>query len=58
MGKKMGRPLSGEEKLSHDLKVKIDDTTYNKLSVYSDKECITKAEAARRAIIEFLKKGE
>lgn len=58
MGKKMGRPLSGEEKLTHDLKVKIDDTTYNKLSAYSDKEHVTKAEAARRAIVEFLKKGE
>lgn len=58
MSSKMGRPIAGEEKLTHDLKVRIGDKTLEKLTAYSEKENITKAEAARRAIVEFLKTDE
>lgn len=58
MGSKLGRPISGEEKLTHDLKVRVDETTYEKLIARSEKENVTKAEIARQAIVAFLKKDE
>lgn len=50
MGTKMGRPLSGEKPLTHDLKVRIDEDTYTKLIDYSGKNNITVAESVRRSI--------
>lgn len=53
--KKMGRPIIGERK-SNDLKVRLDDTTYNLLLEYCKKHDITKAEAIRQGIHLLLKK--
>lgn len=45
----MGRPVIGEPKI-HDIKVRLGDTTHNKLLEYCKENNITKAEAIRRAI--------
>lgn len=50
MGTKMGRPLTGEKPLAHDLKVRIDEDTYAKLLAYSSSNKITVAESVRRSI--------
>ncbi len=50
---KIGRPVIGQPK-TNDVKVRIDDETHNKLISYCKEKNITKAEAIRLAIAEFL----
>lgn len=45
----MGRPVVGEPK-TNDVKVRLDNTTYNKFLKYCVKHNITKAEAIRQGI--------
>ena len=52
--KKPGRPLTGERK-SNDIKVRLDDTTHDKLLKYCNTSGDTKAEAMRQALKQFLK---
>jgi predicted transcriptional regulator len=49
-----GRPLTGEKK-DHDIKVRLDETTHNKLQRYCKSSGDTKAEAIRQALKQFLK---
>ena len=51
---KMGRPLIGERK-EHDTKVRLDETTHDKLIKYCKASGDTKAEAIRQALNQFLK---
>lgn len=48
-----GRPVVGEPK-TNDVKVRLDDTTHQKLLQYCEENNITKAEAIRQAILQFL----
>lgn len=50
---KLGRPIMGEPK-TNDIKVRLDNTTHQKLLQYCEENKITKAEAIRRAISQFL----
>ena len=50
MGAKMGRPLSGDKPLVHDIKVRGDEDTHAKLTEYSIEQGITVAESVRRSI--------
>lgn len=52
--KKLGRPLTGERK-SKDIKVRLDETTHDKLLKYCKASGDTKAEAIRQALKQFLK---
>lgn len=52
--KKLGRPLTGEPK-NHDIKVRLDETTHNKLLKYCNSSGDTKADAIREALKQFLK---
>jgi predicted DNA-binding antitoxin AbrB/MazE fold protein len=52
--KKLGRPLTGERK-EHDIKVRLDETTYNKLLKYCKESRETKAEAIRQSLKQFLR---
>ena len=52
--KKLGRPLTGERK-AHDIKVRLDETTHDKLLKYCNSSGDTKAEAIRQALKQFLK---
>ena len=54
--KKKGRPFTGNEPLSHDMKVRVSETTYRKLKQYGDRNGITVAESARQAIQSFVDK--
>lgn len=58
MGTKMGRPLIGENPLSHDIKVRVDEDTYKKLIDYSSKHNTTIAESVRESISQMLSKKE
>lgn len=49
MSPRTGRPVIGEPK-TNDVKVRLDDTTHQKLLQYCEQNNITKAEAIRRAI--------
>ena len=49
MSPRTGRPVIGEPK-TNDVKVRLDDTTHQKLLQYCEQNSITKAEAIRRAI--------
>lgn len=53
MSPKTGRPVVGKPKIN-DVKVRIDDDIHNKLLLYCEKNGITKAEAIRQAITQFL----
>lgn len=53
MSPRTGRPVVGEPK-TNDVKVRLDDTTHQKLLSYCEKNNITKAEVIRKAIIQFL----
>lgn len=52
--KKKGRPFTSEEPLSHDLKVRISESNYNKLKKISSQKEITIAEVVRQSIIAML----
>lgn len=54
MGRKLGRPLTGELK-NKDVKVRLDETTHTKLLKYCEASQSTKAEAIREALKNFLK---
>lgn len=51
--KKMGRPLKEQTNLSHDVKVRLDDETYERLCSYCG-ETGQKAEVIRTALKIFL----
>ena len=53
MSPRTGRPVVGEPK-TNDVKVRLDDTTYEKLLQYCKDNNTTKAEVIRKAIIQFL----
>lgn len=53
--KKLGRPIVGSLK-NIDIKVRIDESTNQKLLAYCQEKDITRAEAIRKAIMEMLKK--
>lgn len=53
---KKGRPFSGAEPLTKDLKVRVSDNTYKQLLAHSKFEKITVAEVVRKAIKAFIKK--
>lgn len=53
MSPRIGRPVVGEPK-TNDVKVRLDDTTHQKLLQYCKENNITKAEAIRQAILQFL----
>lgn len=50
---KIGRPLKEKTVLSHDVKVRLDDETYDRLLMYCDKNH-EKATAIREALKAFL----
>lgn len=50
----MGRPIIGEPK-TNDIKVRVDNSTHQKLLQYCKKNNITKAEAIRKALQLLLK---
>lgn len=52
MSPRTGRPT--ECKKDHDIKVRIDNSTYQKLLEYCDRNRVTKAEAIRRGIQQLL----
>lgn len=54
-GTKKGRPFTGAEPLTHDMKVRVSENTYKRLQEYGDKYGVTVAEVARRAIDAFIK---
>lgn len=56
--KKLGRPFSGSEPLSRDVKFRVSETTYKKLEKYSNDNSITVAETVRKSVNEFLKNEE
>lgn len=49
MGSKIGRPKATMPK-NIDLKVRVDESTYNRIILYTQRHNITKAEAFRRGI--------
>ena len=53
MSPRTGRPVVGEPK-TNDVKVRLDNTTHQKLLEYCKDNNITKAEVIRKAIIQFL----
>lgn len=53
MSPRTGRPVVGEPK-TNDVKVRLDDTTHQKLLEYCEENKTTKAEVIRKAIIRFL----
>lgn len=53
MSPRTGRPVVGEPK-TNDVKVRLDDTTHQKLLEYCEDNKTTKAEVIREAIIQFL----
>lgn len=54
MGTKIGRPLSGDKPLTHDIKVRIDEDTYSALIEYSSDHETTIAESIRKGISQIL----
>ena len=54
--KRKGRPLTGIEPLTHDIKARISEKDFQALTEYSKKENITFAESIRRGISLLLKK--
>lgn len=50
---RIGRPVVGEPK-TNDVKVRLDDATHQKLLQYCEENNITKVEAIRQAILQFL----
>lgn len=56
--KKIGRPLSGDELLSHDLKVRVSENTFLKMQELSKDKGITVAEFTRIAISRQIKNDE
>lgn len=54
MGTKMGRPLIGEKPLSRDIKVRVDEDTYEKLIEYSSEHNTTVAKSIREGISRML----
>lgn len=57
MSPRTGRPVVGEAK-TNDVKVRLDDTTHNKLLKYCEEHQITKAEAIRQGINLLLSQKE
>lgn len=53
MSPRTGRPVIGEPK-TNDIKVRLDDTTYQELLKYCKDNSTTKAEIIRKAIKQFL----
>lgn len=53
MSSKTGRPVVGEPK-TNDVKVRLDDTTHQRLLKYCKDNDTTKAEVIRKAIKQFL----
>lgn len=53
MSPRIGRPVVGEPK-TNDVKVRLDNTTHEKLLQYCKDNNTTKAEVVRQAIIQFL----
>lgn len=49
MSPRTGRPVIGEPK-TNDIKVRLDDTTHQKLLAYCEKNNLTKAEAIRKGL--------
>ena len=52
---RIGRPPI-DNALNHDIKVRVDDDTFNKLIKYCDAVGETKAEVIRKALIQYMKK--
>ena len=55
MGAKKGRPFSGKEPLTHDLKIRVSEKTFDKLKEKSIEDNVTIAEIARKAIKRYVK---
>ncbi len=53
MSPRTGRPVIGEPK-TNDVKVRLDNTTHQKLLQYCKDNSLTKAEVIRKAINQFL----
>lgn len=53
MSPRTGRPVVGEPK-TNDVKVRLDNTTHDKLLQYCEDNELTKAEVIRMALIQFL----
>lgn len=53
MSPRTGRPKI-ERPLSNDIKVRLDDELHGRLLEYCEKNNVSKAEAIRKAIIQFL----
>lgn len=51
---KTGRPLKGKTNLSHDVKVRLDDETYEKLCQYCERTGKEKASVLREGLRIFL----
>lgn len=56
--KKMGRPLSSDEPLTHDMKVRVSETTFEQIKEISIKNGMTAAEFIREAINCSIKENE
>lgn len=52
--KKIGRPLKAKTKLSHDLKVRLDDETYERLCLYCESTGMEKAAVLREGLQIYL----
>ncbi len=53
--KKMGRPLTGMKKKDTRIGIRLDDDILDKLNEYCQKKGLSKSDAIRKAIIEFIK---
>lgn len=56
--KKIGRPLKAKTKLSHDLKVRLDDETYERLCLYCENTGMEKATVIRAGLQFYLDTNE
>lgn len=52
---KKGRPFTGAEPLTRDLKVRVSENTYEQLLNHSKEEKVSVAEVVRKAIKAFIK---
>lgn len=58
ISRKIGRPLKAETRLSHDVKVRFDDETYDKLCLYCERQGKEKASVLREALRKYLEETE
>lgn len=56
--KKMGRPLKAKTNLSHDVKVRLDDETYERLCLYCESTGKERAAVLREGLQKYLDTSE